>query len=80
VGGVAGAILDRHNPWRGGVIGAAIGAVAGWTLTEISERTEYVVLEMDTEEPHHFHSEINRRYPPGHAKKSHKPQKGWDDD
>jgi len=38
VGGVAGVLLDRHNPWRGGVIGAAIGAVVGGTLTEISER------------------------------------------
>src|SRR4030042_2056974 len=38
VGGVAGALLDRHNPWRGGIIGAALGAVAGGTLTEISAR------------------------------------------
>lgn len=37
-GGVAGALLDRQNPWRGGVIGAAIGAVAAGTLTEISVR------------------------------------------
>jgi len=37
-GGIAGALLDRHNPWRGGLIGGAIGAVAGATLTEISAR------------------------------------------
>jgi len=38
VGGIAGALLDRHNPWRGGVIGGILGAVAGATLTEITAR------------------------------------------
>lgn len=38
VGGIAGALLDRKNPWRGGVIGAALGAVAGATLNDISVR------------------------------------------
>src|SRR3972149_5681922 len=38
LGGVAGALLDRHNPWRGGIIGAAIGAVAGATFVELSAR------------------------------------------
>ena len=38
VGGVTGAILDSHNPWRGGVIGAAIGAIAGATIADISMR------------------------------------------
>jgi outer membrane lipoprotein SlyB len=37
-GGVAGALIDRGNPWRGGVIGAAIGGVAGATLVDISMR------------------------------------------
>jgi len=36
VGGVAGAILDKKNPWRGGVIGAALGAIFGATLADIS--------------------------------------------
>jgi outer membrane lipoprotein SlyB len=36
LGGIAGAMLDRHNPWRGGVWGAALGAIAGATLTDIS--------------------------------------------
>jgi len=36
VGGVAGALLDHSNPWRGGVWGAALGAIAGATLTDIS--------------------------------------------
>lgn len=38
IGGVAGALLDRGNPWRGGVIGGVLGAVAGATLTDISMR------------------------------------------
>lgn len=38
VGGVAGALLDRKNPWRGGVIGAALGALAGATITDVSMR------------------------------------------
>lgn len=36
VGGVAGALLDRKNPWRGGIIGAVLGAIAGATITDIS--------------------------------------------
>lgn len=38
VGGVAGALLDRHNPWRGGVIGAVLGGVFGGAITEFSAR------------------------------------------
>lgn len=38
VGGVAGAFLDKKNPWRGGVIGAGLGAVLGATLADISVR------------------------------------------
>jgi hypothetical protein len=38
LGGVAGALLDRHNPWRGGIVGAALGAVAGATSAELSTR------------------------------------------
>ena len=38
VGGVAGALLDHKNPWRGGVIGAALGALAGATFVDISMR------------------------------------------
>jgi hypothetical protein len=38
LGGIAGALLDRGNPWRGGVIGGALGAVAGATITDISVR------------------------------------------
>lgn len=35
-GGIAGAILDRKNPWRGGVIGATLGAIAGASIADIS--------------------------------------------
>lgn len=38
VGGIAGALLDRRNPWRGGLIGAGIGAIAGATIADISIR------------------------------------------
>jgi hypothetical protein len=38
VGATAGAMLDKKNPWRGGVIGAALGALAGATLTDVSMR------------------------------------------
>ncbi|WP_298438446.1 glycine zipper 2TM domain-containing protein [Geobacter sp.] len=38
MGGIAGAILDRRNPWRGGVVGAVLGSVAGATISEISVR------------------------------------------
>ncbi len=38
MGGVAGALLDRHNPWRGGIIGGALGALAGATFVELSAR------------------------------------------
>lgn len=36
IGGIAGAILDHKNPWRGGVIGAALGGAAGATFTDVS--------------------------------------------
>lgn len=36
MGGIAGAILDQRNPWRGGVVGAALGAIAGATIADIS--------------------------------------------
>lgn len=38
VGGIAGALLDSKNAWRGGVIGAALGAVFGATIADISTR------------------------------------------
>jgi len=38
IGGITGAILDHKNPWRGGVIGVALGAIAGATIADISLR------------------------------------------
>ncbi len=38
VGGIAGALLDRKNPWRGGVIGAGLGAILGATIADVSVR------------------------------------------
>lgn len=35
-GGFAGAILDQRNPWRGGVVGATLGALVGATIADIS--------------------------------------------
>ncbi|MDX9713935.1 MAG: glycine zipper 2TM domain-containing protein [Dissulfurispiraceae bacterium] len=37
-GGIAGALLDSKNPWRGGMIGAGLGALAGATISDISVR------------------------------------------
>ena len=34
VGGAAGALLDDNNPWRGGLIGAALGAIFGATMPD----------------------------------------------
>ena len=36
VGATLGAILNKGNPWKGGVIGGAIGALAGGALVELS--------------------------------------------
>ncbi len=38
VGAGAGALIDKNNRWRGAVIGGALGAILGGTLTEISSR------------------------------------------
>lgn len=38
IGGITGAILDHKNPWRGGLIDAGIGAIAGATIADISVR------------------------------------------
>lgn len=38
LGGLTGAVIDNRNPWRGGVIGAALGGVAGATIADISMR------------------------------------------
>lgn len=38
---------------------------------------EHVVLEMDTEKPYEYHSEVVKRYPPGQRKKMNKGKKKY---
>lgn len=38
IGGVAGALIDKDNPWRGGVVGAFAGALIGGTIGNIMDR------------------------------------------
>ncbi|MEW6664042.1 MAG: YMGG-like glycine zipper-containing protein [Thermodesulfobacteriota bacterium] len=38
LGAIAGALIDRHNRWRGAVIGGVLGAAMGGITTEISAR------------------------------------------
>jgi outer membrane lipoprotein SlyB len=38
IGGIAGALIDRKNPWRGALIGGGLGAVAGASFTEVSSQ------------------------------------------
>lgn len=40
LGGLAGALLDNGNSWRGGAIGAVIGAVAVGTAVELSAQAQ----------------------------------------
>jgi hypothetical protein len=36
-GGVAGALIDKKNPWRGALIGGALGAITCMALTDLYE-------------------------------------------
>jgi len=38
IGAVAGALLDRHNRWRGAMIGGALGSAFGGATTGIAAR------------------------------------------
>lgn len=38
LGGVTGALIDKDNPWRGGIIGAAAGAIIGGTIGSMTDR------------------------------------------
>lgn len=38
VGAGVGALIDNKNPWRGAVIGGAIGSLAGYGIAEVSQR------------------------------------------
>jgi len=37
-GGVLGVLFDKHNRWRGALLGAALGAVIGGTAANIMDR------------------------------------------
>lgn len=58
VGGVAGAVLDHRNPWRGGLIGAALGAFFGATIADISVRGQQEAYR--TGRPVEYHTEDGR--------------------
>ncbi len=58
VGGIAGAIIDKRNPWRGGIIGATIGAIAGATIADISLHGSREVVR--TGRPVEYHTEDGR--------------------
>lgn len=60
VGGIAGALLDKKNPWRGGVIGAGLGAVLGATITDISTRGSKEAYQ--TGKPVEYRTEDGRGY------------------
>jgi hypothetical protein len=38
LGGATGALLNKKNPWQGGVIGAGLGAVFGASIVEITKK------------------------------------------
>ena len=40
----------------------------------------YVTLDMDADEPYRYHSEVVKRYPPGHQKKKDRDEDEDDDD
>ena len=44
-GGAAGAMLDRENSWRGFLIGATLGALAGATITDVSMQASHEAVE-----------------------------------
>lgn len=45
IGGASGALIDKKNPWRGGVIGAVIGAIAGATVGELATQASRQAVE-----------------------------------
>jgi hypothetical protein len=48
VGGLGGLIVDRHNPWRGAIIGAAAGAVVGAVVGNIEDTAAQEAARRDT--------------------------------
>ena len=48
VGGLAGLIIDRHNPWRGAVLGTAAGAGIGAVVGNIEDTAAQEAARRDT--------------------------------
>ena len=48
VGGLAGLIIDRHNPWRGAILGTAAGAVIGTVVGNIEDTAAQEAARRDT--------------------------------
>ena len=72
VGGVAGALIDDDNRWRGGVIGGALGAALGGAMGEISNRA---AKEASTyQKPVYYQNQAGQRveaYPQGNRGNCH---------
>ncbi len=47
LGGVAGVLIDKDNPWRGGIVGAAAGALIGGAIGNIMDRAAEEAAEED---------------------------------
>jgi hypothetical protein len=48
VGGLAGLIIDRHNPWRGAVLGGAAGAGIGAVVGNVEDTAAQQAVRRDT--------------------------------
>jgi hypothetical protein len=44
------------------------------------DKNDYVTIEMDTDRPYKFHSDVYRKYPPGHEKNKVKDKSKWKKD
>ncbi len=47
LGGVAGAVIDKDNPWRGGIVGAAAGALIGGAIGSMRDQAAQEAAEED---------------------------------
>ncbi|MBI3326939.1 MAG: glycine zipper 2TM domain-containing protein [Nitrospinae bacterium] len=45
IGAAAGALLDKGNRWRGALVGGALGALLGGTVTELASRASQEAAE-----------------------------------
>lgn len=86
IGGIAGALLDHRNPWRGGLIGAGLGAIFGATVADISTRASREAV--STGKPVEYRTENGRglyraepvENPDEHTKCKKVRERVWEDD